>query len=152
MSSLLEKLNWKSPERACVMEAPAEFVPALSEMNTLSHVDSHPAAGAGYDFVLAFCQQQGDVKRLFASVKEHLPADPVLWMAYPKKTSRRYASDISRDQGWQPLGDDGFEPVRQVAIDDDWSALRFRRAGNIKTLSRNPDMMLSEEAKARRKN
>ena len=30
----------------------------------------------------------------------------------------------------------GFEPVRQVAIDEDWSALRFRRAEHIKTMTR----------------
>jgi hypothetical protein len=34
------------------------------------------------------------------------------------------------------LGAAGFEPVRMVAVDEDWSALRFRRVGFIKTLTR----------------
>jgi hypothetical protein len=32
------------------------------------------------------------------------------------------------------LGEYNLEPVRQVAIDKDWSALRFRRVDKIKTL------------------
>ena len=45
----------------------------------------------------------------------------------PKGTSKRYKSEIHRDTGWQAIGQAGFEPVRAVAIDEDWSALRFRR-------------------------
>jgi len=34
------------------------------------------------------------------------------------------------------LGKSGFEPVRMVAIDEDWSALRFRKPENIKKMTR----------------
>jgi hypothetical protein len=34
------------------------------------------------------------------------------------------------------LGREGFEPVRMVAIDEDWSAKRYRRAGFIKNMTR----------------
>jgi len=54
----------------------------------------------------------------------------------PQATSKRYKSEINRDTGWQALGQAGFEPVRAVAIDEDWSALRFRRVEFIKTLTR----------------
>ena len=42
-----------------------------------------------------------------------------------------------------------MEGVRQVAIDEDWSALRFRSAKHIKSLERNPKMALSKEGKQR---
>jgi hypothetical protein len=38
-----------------------------------------------------------------------------------------------RRTGWQALSDAGFRPVRQVAIDADWSALRFRRKEFVKS-------------------
>jgi hypothetical protein len=41
------------------------------------------------------------------------------------------------------LGDAGFEPVRQVAIDEDWSALRFRRVEYIKSMTRDPRRKIS---------
>jgi hypothetical protein len=45
------------------------------------------------------------------------------------------------------LGDLGFEPVRMVAIDEDGSALKFRKEKHIKTLTRNPDWIMSKEGK-----
>jgi len=43
------------------------------------------------------------------------------------QTKRGTPTDISRDVGWEILRGAGFDPVSQVAIDDTWSALRFRR-------------------------
>jgi hypothetical protein len=43
-------------------------------------------------------------------------------VAYPKGGR----ADINRDSLWPILAEDGFRPVSQVALDDTWSALRFR--------------------------
>jgi hypothetical protein len=56
------------------------------------------------------------------------------------------ASPISRCVSTSELG---FEGVRQVAIDEDWSALRFRRAEYIRTMRRDPSRAMS--AQGRRK-
>ena len=45
------------------------------------------------------------------------------------------------------MGEAGFEPVRMVAIDEDWSALRFRRAEFIKNMTRPEEYRYSEHAK-----
>ena len=34
--------------------------------------------------------------------------------------------DINRDSAWPILAEYGMRPISQVAIDDVWSALRFR--------------------------
>ncbi|HMV90161.1 MAG TPA: hypothetical protein PKA40_11005, partial [Cyclobacteriaceae bacterium] len=49
--------------------------------------------------------------------------------------------------GWAELGKAGYEPVRMVAIDEDWSALRFRKAENIKVMKRSS--AISETGKKR---
>jgi hypothetical protein len=46
------------------------------------------------------------------------------------------------------LGHEGFEPVRMVAIDDDWSAKRFRRVSFIKNMTRPKNYRLTERGKA----
>jgi len=38
---------------------------------------------------------------------------------------------FNRDTGWDVMRSAGFDTVRQVAIDEDWSALRFRRQEHI---------------------
>lgn len=49
------------------------------------------------------------------------------WVAYPK--AGQLGTDLNRDSLVALLARSGVEPVRQIAIDDVWSALRFRRAG-----------------------
>lgn len=73
------------------------------------------------------------VRVLFASSGENLrqklgeygPAlqdDNVTWIAYPKGNK----ADINRDSLWPIAGEVGLRPISQVAVDDTWSALRFR--------------------------
>jgi hypothetical protein len=73
----------------------------------------------------------------------------VVWFAYPKGTSKKYKSEINRDNGWQILGELGFEGVRGVAIDEDWSALRFRRVEFIKAMNRDKKRAMITQGKAR---
>jgi hypothetical protein len=61
----------------------------------------------------------------------------------------KHRSDINRDSGWDVMGQAGFEPVRQVAIDEDWSALRFRRVEFIKSMTRRESSTLTKQGKAR---
>jgi hypothetical protein len=60
----------------------------------------------------------------------------VVWFVYPKGTSKKYTCEFNRDIGWAELGKAGYEPVRAVAIDDDWSGLRFRNTTYIKKMTR----------------
>jgi hypothetical protein len=62
-------------------------------------------------------------------------ADGVIWFCYPKKSSKKYSSGIDRDHGWKVLNDSGFHGVRLIAVDTDWSALRFRNKKYIKSTS-----------------
>jgi len=78
-----------------------------------------------------------------------LDGDAVLWICYPKGSSKRYRCDFNRDTGWQVCGQYNLEPVRQVAVNEDWSALRFRKTQFIKQLTRSSEMALGAEAKAR---
>ena len=54
--------------------------------------------------------------------REHLTAPDILWVAYPKANR----VDINRDTLWPIVGGYGLRPISQVAIDEVWSALRFR--------------------------
>ncbi len=135
MDPVWAKLNYKGHAPVLALNAPDSFRPRLADLGSV-RVDRRPAAGAVYPFALVFVTACADVAALAPPVAAAMGSDAVLWFAYPKKTSRIYTSDLSRDVGWQPLGDLGFEAVRQVAIDDDWSALRFRPAVAIRTLRR----------------
>jgi hypothetical protein len=50
--------------------------------------------------------------------------DRLTWVAYPK--SGQLGTDLNRDSLATLLIDSGVQPVRQIAVDEVWSALRFR--------------------------
>jgi len=61
------------------------------------------------------------------------PLRSVHVFAYPKGTSKKYKCDFNRDTGWDKLKEAGFDTVRSIAIDEDWTGLRFRRKEFIKS-------------------
>ncbi|MFO7634010.1 MAG: hypothetical protein R6W76_15800 [Caldilinea sp.] len=148
MSSIFQKLNLKTQPEIVVVNAPASFE---AEIATLEGVVVHRAVDAveRVAFVLAFVITQAEVDALARTIAAKAEGDAIVWFAYPKATSKRYKCEFNRDTGWAVLGELGFEGVRQVAIDEDWSALRFRRAENIRTMRRDPSRAMS--AQGRRK-
>jgi hypothetical protein len=50
----------------------------------------------------------------------------ILWVAYPKLSSK-LAADLSRDIIHSLAPEHGLDTVSQIAIDEDWSALRLKR-------------------------
>lgn len=134
--ALLNKLQHRAGTPVLVLWAPAEVEPVIGAWEDAG-VTVHRRMRGGSPFVLAFVQTPAEIDRTAARLASLLGGDdPLLWLAYPKKSSKRYRSEIGRDDSWQPLGDLGFEPVRQVAIDADWSALRFRRTEKVAELTR----------------
>ena len=98
---------------------------------------------------MIFVQTLDEINAAASNVLSKAAADAVIWFAYPKGTSRRYHCEFNRDTGWAAVGTAGFEPVRAVAIDEDWSALRFRRTEHIKTMRRDPARRISLAGKSR---
>lgn len=147
--ALLKKMQFKEPVRVYVRGAPAEFKPTLADWKDSVGVGTSPNCKRKDLHALYFVKSCADVKKFAKGAAAKIEDDGVLWFAYPKKSSKKYDSDISRDDGWQPLGELGFEGVRQVAIDEDWSALRFRRVGNIKSFKREARHALSKQGKRR---
>ncbi len=150
MDALLKKLNFKNQGKILVLNAPEEFSRSLQQFRAFAAVDE--AAGTEmYSFVLVFVKNEGEIGASLRQIKDRLSDDAVFWYAYPKKASKKYKAELDREHGWKDLGELGYEPVRQVAIDDDWSAVRFRQVHRIKKFTRKKEMTISEEGKERGK-
>ncbi len=126
MTETFRKLNFKAQRPILVLHAPASFAPEMSAMRGETEVHVSPKKGTRYSFVVAFAEMRADLEKTGREVMGFLGDDPVCWFVYPKKTSKKYTSDLSRDVLWEALAVLGIRPVRQIAVDEDWSALRFR--------------------------
>jgi hypothetical protein len=132
MDDILKRLKYGKQERIALLNAPGEFRDRISSLLPDVQIDDEINARYLYDFMIAFTPASPDVEKLGPACIHNLSDDGKLWMAYPKGTSRRYSTDINRDRGWDTVEATGFKRVSQVAIDDDWSALRFRNVKYVK--------------------
>lgn len=150
MNPLLKKLNLKAQTQAIVLQYPAEFESTLSALKDIVNTDVDIGKKKVYDFIIVFVQSNKDIATWIKRLDGHLQEDATLWFAYIKKSSKKYEAGLSRDgDGWLALGEFGYEGVRQVAIDEDWSALRFRHVDHIKSMTRNQGMALSKMGRER---
>jgi hypothetical protein len=133
MDNILQKLKYSDQERIALLNAPEEFTQRVSGLLPGVQIDTVINARYLYDFIIAFTSGSEVVKSLGPACIHNLSDDGKLWMAYPKGTSRKYITDINRDHGWEWVEESGFRRVSQVAIDDVWSALRFRNARYVGT-------------------
>lgn len=148
MTPLFTKLNIKDQRSIAVLNAPESFETEISALSDVA-VSRKLGKGAKVDFGIAFVATQKQLDEASATLAAAAEGDAILWLAYPKSTSKRYKCEFNRDGGWNVLGDAGFEGVRQVAIDEDWSALRFRRVEFIKSLTRAPERAVTRDGKHR---
>ena len=131
MATLFEKLNLGNRQEIVVLDAPASFEPELAKLSVIT-IHHHPESVAEAGFWLAFVTRKSEVDRLAPQIARRAKGDAIVWFAYPKSTSKKYTCDFNRDTGWDVLKKAGFDTVRAVAIDADWTALRFRRVEFIK--------------------
>lgn len=115
-----------------VLSAPDSYITYLQPLT--KNIDTQP--DGQYDFIQFFATRLDDARALCPEVVAAATADAYIWFCYPKGTSRHYRSDIKRDLVWDLLGNYGYEPVTQVPIDEDWSAIRYRPVGQIKKMTR----------------
>jgi hypothetical protein len=124
--SVFEKLNLGVLDEIVLYHAPASFEAELSKLKGVG-LSRDPNKPEAVKFALAFVSTRAELDRLSTILAAAAAGDALLWFAYPKSTSKRFTCEFNRDTGWQVIRKAGFDSVRAVAIDEDWSAIRFRR-------------------------
>jgi hypothetical protein len=71
---------------------------------------------------LVVAESAAAVRAILTAHADQLATPSIFWVAYPKANK----ADINRDTLWPILTEYGMRPISQVAIDEVWSALRFR--------------------------
>ena len=103
------KLQVKPGHTVAVLGRPGDVDLGLSN-------EAAPPEHAGA--VVAFVTTAADL--------DQAPAHALAWIAYPK--AGQLGTDLNRDRLVTSVAEAGVQPVRQIAIDATWSALRFRPA------------------------
>jgi hypothetical protein len=135
MKNLLIKFNYKGQKRIALINAAEDFRTSLSNELKDVIIDHKIDPRFPYSFIILFVRNSDEIELYSPGVIHNLIADGILWFCYPKKSSKKYKSDVDRNHGWEALNNAGLHGVRIISIDEDWSAFRFRNARYIKSSS-----------------
>ncbi|HTP22048.1 MAG TPA: hypothetical protein VMJ65_20745 [Solirubrobacteraceae bacterium] len=117
---LAGKLQLKPGQSVSIVNAPADVALHLGSAHRA--VDDPGEA----DAVIVFCTDRAELGELRDQFVPPAARDALTWIAYPK--SGNLGTDLNRDVLAELVKREAVRPVRQVALDDVWSALRLRPA------------------------
>jgi hypothetical protein len=130
MTSIVKKLGLKPGMWAVVLSAPSGYLQSLTPLP--DRVKISRRLGSTHQFVQLFATKKSDITKLATKLLQSAAPGALVWITYPKKTSG-VKSDLSREEVWTAMEGTGWRPVSQIAIDDVWSALRFRPTQDVKS-------------------
>ena len=127
LNNLLKKLQCRNQKEIFVFNAPREFLSVLWDIGKEIKVKREARDGEVIDFALIFVRTEKEIEKNASILDNRLGGNAVVWFAFPKKISKTYNSNLTREDGWESLQAIGFQAGSLISIDNDWSALRFKK-------------------------
>ena len=116
MTPLFKKLNLGAHRVVHVLDAPTSFEPELA---ALEGVTLHRRLAGRVGFAMAFVVTQAELDAACSKLVAACEGDAVLWMVYPKGSSKKYRCEFNRDSGWPALGAAGLATIWRHAENSD---------------------------------
>lgn len=135
MKQLARKLGLNPGMRALIIAPPPGCLKLLTPLPDSLTVSSK--ADGVYPFVHVFAMRLSEISEFAKKLPKYAAPNALVWISYPKKTSKLKGS-LSRDVIRKAMSGPGWRAVSIVAIDEEWSALRFRPAGQVGSRSKSP--------------
>lgn len=132
-SPLAKKLRLAEGQSVAVLNAPDGYLAMLSPGPAAIKTQLEP--NRAYDVVVLFVKDADELRRLGSSAVRATGSGGLLWIAYPKGGQTKGATDLPATPWWvqrdvlgEITAEKGYKPVAFVAVDDAWTALRFKKA------------------------
>jgi hypothetical protein len=122
---IAKKLHLKPGMRVAVANAPAGF-----SLGKVAGVSVETSLSRDLDLALVFTTTQKHLNAQWPKVLTSVKQDGAIWVAYPKKNSG-IATDLHGMQEWDATKGSDWNPVAMIAVDDAWSATRYKYAPGL---------------------
>jgi hypothetical protein len=136
LSPLARKLRLEPHHRVAILNSPSGYLemlaPGPADMRT------ELQASDAFDAVQLFVSGVEELRAFGPAAIRSVSPDGLLWITHPTGGGGKNGavtdlpptpSWVKRDVLGEITAETGFKPVAFVKIDDDWTAMRFKRAG-----------------------
>ena len=122
-SALARKMKLRPGQRAALVNAPVGYVNELSPLP--AGVQVAVKLQGEFDWAQVFVKNKAELDKLVPKVVRALKPDSLLWISYPKGTSK-IQTDLTRDKGWDALQKVNLKWVTLISVNETWSAFALR--------------------------
>ena len=122
-SALARKMKLKPGQRAALVNAPEGYLKELSPLP--AGVQVAEKLQGEFDWAQVFVKNKAELDRFVSKVVRALKPDSLLWISYPKGTSK-IQTDLTRDKGWDSLQKTNLKWVTLISVNETWSAFALR--------------------------
>lgn len=119
-SIVYKKMRLKEGTTGIYLYAPKEYVDMAAEQNI---IDFSPKES--YEFVHLFIESKEDYFSRIHEALSKVKENGALWISYPK-SDKKNKYDVNRDILFKLTPEQGVIACSSVALDDKWSAMRFK--------------------------
>lgn len=119
-SATAKKMKLRSGLKAAIINAPENYVDMLKHDTALS-----PTLNGKFDWIQIFVRNKAELEVLAPKAAKALRPDSMLWISFPKGTSR-IQTDLTRDKGWESLQALDLKWITLVSVNETWSAFALR--------------------------
>ena len=120
-STIFKKMRLKQGTNGIFLHAPEEYI-AMAKGQDVIDFSQHDK----YDFVHLFIESKQDYFDRIRDALDKLSESGTLWISYPK-SDKKHQYDINRDGIFQLTPENGIDACSNIALDEHWSALRFKK-------------------------
>lgn len=132
--NMLEKLEWKDGKNVLIQGLPSSIEKHFAKLSYCKNL-TPLLKSRKVDYALVFAINQMQLNNILKEIFPALHKECVLWIAYPKPTSK-IVSDLNRDASWEILSENDFEAIKQVTLDHVWTSMRFQKLDADTAVSR----------------
>ena len=141
MSNLAKRLQMKPGTAWLLINTPPAY-PALLDIP--DDVELHTAANRAFTGIQLFAKNSSELASALNEVKPVLKPETIFWIMYPKKNSG-IPTDLLMTRNWELMDAMGWRPVQSAAVDEVWTALRFKPENLVKASNINNAALKTNE-------
>ena len=119
---LVKKLGIREGFKILLINAPPDYRTLIAPLP--AEVSFITSANSATNFVHAFATRRLELTRLLPSLRRKLPHDALIWVSWPKKSSK-VPTDVTESTIREVALPLGFVDVKVCAVTDVWSGLKL---------------------------